>query len=247
MGERKIIVLDDPASVHVRAAEEIVHLAGEAICMHAEFTFCLAGGSTPLATYDLLATRFHLSVDWREVRLFWGDERCVPPDHEASNYGMANRVMLSHLGLNPAQIHRIHGEEPPEKAAQDYEADLRESFSLADGELPRFDLVLLGIGENAHTASLFPGTGAVHEDRRMAVAVETETSERYRVSLTPPVFNNAAHIIFMACGSSKAQAVKSVLEGPRDPDRFPAQVIDPNDGEVLWLLDKAAASMLSER
>jgi 6-phosphogluconolactonase len=247
MDERKIIILDDALAVHVRAAEEIAHIAGEAICMHGNFTICLAGGATPAATYELLATRFRLSVDWKEVEFFWGDERCVPPNHEASNYGMANRLMLVKLALKPAQIHRIRGEEPPEKAAQAYAEDIGEFFSLADGEFPRFELILLGLGENAHTASLFPGSPAIHEARRIAVALQAEAAQPNRVSLTPPVFNNAAHVMFLVCGPAKAPAVKNVLEGPKDPDRFPAQIIAPRDGEVLWLLDKAAASMLSAR
>jgi 6-phosphogluconolactonase len=245
MSEPKILVLDDPQAVHVRAAEEIAHIAGESICTHAEFNLCLSGGSTPLATYELLATRFKLSVDWREVRFFWGDERCVPGDNPLSNFGAANRALLSKLNLRPDQVHLIHGELPPDEAASAYSADLRDSFGLEEGDIPRFDLILLGLGENSHTASLFPGNPALAEKERLAIAVRVDAEPPDRITLTPPVINNAAHVLFMVTGAAKAPAVKNVLEGPRDPNRFPAQIVAPNDGELLWLLDRDAASLLS--
>ncbi len=163
MAEPKLIVLEDARSLYQHAAEEIAHFAGEAICTHAEFTLCLSGGSTPAATYQLLAERFRLSVDWKEVQFYWGDERCVPPDNEASNFAMAERTMLRHLGLQPRQIHRMRGELPPDDAAREYEDELRRSFCIDEGELPRFDLVLLGLGDNVHIASLFPGSPAIGE------------------------------------------------------------------------------------
>lgn len=245
MSEREIIILDDAKALSVRAAEEIVHVSGEAICMHAQFTLCLTGGRTPADTYSLIATRFHLSVDWKEVQFFWGDERCVPPDDEASNFGLANRTMLSKLPLSPAQIHRMRGEDPPTAAAAAYEEDLKRFFSLDGGELPRFDLILLGLGENAHIASLFPGSPLIHEQHRMVAEVEVDAPQRHRITLTPPVLNNAARVMFIVAGEGKAQAVKNVLEGPEDPSRFPAQLINPEEGTVIWLLDKAAASLLS--
>ena len=245
MSGSNIIVTDDAQALYVRGAEEIAHFAGEAICTHGEFTLCLSGGSTPLATYELLATRFHLSVDWKEVQFFWGDERCVQPVDPGSNYGMANRAMLSRLAIRPDQVHRIRGEEPPEQAARAYEDELRTRFGVVEGEFPQFSLVLLGLGENSHTASLFPGSAAIREIERMAVAVEIDAPERHRVSLTAPVFNNAARVMFMAAGENKAQAVWNILEGPRDPEKFPAQLISPTNGELVWLLDKAAARLLS--
>jgi len=245
MSASKIIVLDDAAALYVRSAEEIAHFAGEDICTHAEFTLCLSGGSTPAATYELLATRFHLSVDWKEVKFFWGDERCVPPSDPESNYAMANRTMLSRLALQPNQVHRIRGEEAPEQAARSCEDDLRTAFGLAEGEFPRFGLALMGLGDNSHTASLFPGSPAIHEAERMAVAVAVDAAQRHRISLTAPVFNNAARVLFLVTGEGKAQAVKNVLQGPRDPDQFPAQIIAPTNGELIWLLDKAAARLLS--
>jgi len=245
MAKPQIIVLDDPAALFVRAAEEIVHISGESICTHGQFAICLTGGNTPADVYSLIATRFHLSLDWNAVHLFWGDERCVPPDDPASNYGMANRTMISKVSLEPGQIHRMRGEADPEVAASEYEAELRGFFSLDEGEFPRFDLVLLGLGDNVHIASLFPGIPAIHEDRRLAVAVEVDAPQRRRISLTPPVLTNAGRVMFIVSGRNKAEAVKLALEGPRDVDKYPAQIIDANQGEVMWLLDRAAASLLS--
>jgi 6-phosphogluconolactonase len=247
MSEPKLIVLNDAHELYVRAAEETAHIAGESICTHGEFTLCLSGGSTPAATYDLLATRFHLSVDWKEVQFYWGDERCVPPDHPESNYAMANRTMLSKLALRPDQVHRMRGEDPPPKAATAYEDELRKQFGTGDGEFPRFDLIMLGLGDNRHTASLFPGDPAIHETQRMVVAVEVDAEPSKRLSFTPPVINNALRVMFLVAGQGKAAAVKDVLEGSRDPDNFPAQIVAPHKGEVIWLLDKAAASLLSPR
>src|SRR6267378_6731675 len=153
MSEPNIIVLDDAAALYAHAAEEIAHFAGEAICTHGEFNLCLSGGSTPAAVYELLGTRFHLSVDWNEVQFFWGDERCVPPDDPASNYAMTNRTLLSKLALRPEQVHRIKGELTPPAAASDYENELRRCFKLSGGDFPRFNLALLGLGDNSHTAS----------------------------------------------------------------------------------------------
>jgi 6-phosphogluconolactonase len=248
LSERQLIVLEDAQAVHVRAAEEIAHIAGEAVCNHGQFTLCMAGGTTPAAVYGLLATRFRLSVDWKEVQFFWGDERCVAPDHESSNYGMANRAMLSKLGINPARIHRIQGELEPHKAAEAYQDELRKSFALSDGEIPRFDLILLGLGTNAHIASLFPGDQAIRETKCLAVAVEVDDpTQRHRVSLTAPVLNNAARVMFLVHGVDKASAVYQVIEGPRDVDRYPGQIIAPTDGDLTWIMDKQAASRLSGR
>jgi 6-phosphogluconolactonase len=245
MGKPQVMVLDDYESLSVRAAEEIVHVSGESICTHGQFALCLTGGNTPADVYSLMGTRFHLSVDWNAVHLFWGDERCVPPDDAASNYALAKRTLLSKLSLEPGQIHRIRGEDDPEQAAREYEQELRDFFSLHEDEFPRFDLVLLGLGDNVHIASLFPGIPAIHERERLAVAVEVDAPQRRRITLTPPVLNNAARIMFIVSGQNKAQAVKTALEGPRDPDQYPAQIIDPTHGEVMWLLDRPAASLLS--
>ncbi len=244
MPEPKIVVVNDAADLFIHAAEEIAHVAGEAICTHGEFTFCLSGGSTPASTYELLATRFLGSIDWKEVRFYWGDERCVPPDHSESNYAMANRTMLSKLPVKPEQVFRMRGELPPEEGALDYEKQLKQSFSLSAGEFPRLDLILLGLGDNRHTASLFPGNPAIHEARRSVVAVNVDAEPRNRLSFTPPVINRAERVMFLAAGEKKAEAVRDIIEGPRDPDRLPAQIVAPSDGQLMWFLDRAAASLL---
>lgn len=247
MSERQIIVLETANELFVRAAEEIAHIAGEAICMHGEFTLCLTGGTTPANTYELLASRFQLSIDWKEVQFYWGDERCVPPDDPASNYGMADRTMLSKLNLKPAQIHRIRGEDKPEEGARKYEEELRKNFRLQPGQFPRFDLMLLGLGDNCHILSLFPRIPAIHEQHRIAVPVEVEDKHRRRVTLTAPVANRSARVMFIVSGANKAAAVKRVIEGEDNPDDVPAHLIAPEDGIVMWLLDQPAASQLSRR
>jgi 6-phosphogluconolactonase len=245
MNPSQLIIMDDAQALYVRAAEEITHYAGEAICTHGEFTLCLTGGSTPASTYELLATRFHLSVDWKELRFFWGDERCVPPNDPESNFGMANRTMLSRLGLQPQQIHRMRGEDEPVQAAREYEQELRDFFRLKQpGDFPSFNLVLLGLGENAHIASLFPHHSALYEDKLLAVAVDVEAIPRRRISLTMPVINNAERVVFLVSGEKKAAAVKNVLQGANEPAQYPAQFVNPRSGEVVWLIDKAAASQL---
>jgi 6-phosphogluconolactonase len=245
MSERQIIVLDTADDLFVRAAEEITHIAGEAICMHGEFTLALTGGNTPAKTYELLATRFELSVDWKEVQFYWGDDRCVPPTDPSSNYGMANRTMLGKLKLSPEQIHRIRGEDAPADAAHEYEEGLRKNFKLAEGQFPRFDLMLLGLGDNCHMLSHFPGIPEIHEQHRLVVPVAVEDKIRHRVTMTAPVMNNSARIMFLVSGANKAAAVKRVLEGNDNPDEVPAHLVAPKDGVVIWMMDKPAASQLS--
>ena len=246
MSEPKIVILDDAPALCAHAAEEIAHFAGEAVCTHGEFTICLSGGSTPAATYDMLASKFHFSIDWKEVQFFWGDERCVPPTDAASNYAMTLRTLLSKLTLKPSQVHRIQGEQSPDQAARAYENELRSHFGIGEGELPRFDVMLLGLGDNSHTASLFPGSVAIHESERLAVPVEVDDpTQRHRITVTPRVINNAARVMFLVAGAAKAQAVWNIIKGPRDVEQFPAQVVAPEYGEVIWLLDKAAARLIA--
>jgi 6-phosphogluconolactonase len=248
MSDPKITILDDAQAVYIHAAEEIAHFAGEDICTHAQFTIALSGGSTPAAIYELLGTRFKLSVDWKEVQFFWGDERCVAPENSESNYGMARRTLLSHLELKPEQVHRMRGELSPDEAACSYEEELKSAFSVEDGELPRIDLLMLGLGDNRHTLSLFPGhKRAIEETGRLVVADEVEATPPKRITFTPAVANNAARAMFIATGKGKAEAVRDIIAGPRDPLKFPAQIIQPTDGELIWLLDQAAASLLPNR
>jgi len=244
---REIRVVEDPKAIFRAAAEEFAARAAESIRKNGLFTVCLAGGSTPKGLYSLLAgdPAFRDRVAWEKVHFFFGDERHVPPDHADNNYRMAYEAMLSKLPAPPWNTHRHATEAPADFAAEYYEKILGGFFKLKPGELPRFDLVLLGMGPDGHTASLFPGTAAVHEKTRLCVAPWVEKFKSFRVTLTPHVLNNAAAVMFMAAGADKAGTLKEVLEGPYEPDRLPSQVIRPGDGEFLWLVDRPAARLLT--
>lgn len=228
----------DAAALAAEAAAQIVTLARSAIAATGRFHVALSGGSTPRALYARLVAE---PIDWARVHVFWGDERCVPPDHPDSNYRMAFDVLLSKVPVPVDNVHRLRGEVDPAQAAADYEAELRRDLPAG-----RFDLVLLGLGPDAHTASLFPGTIAVHEQQRWVIGHFVQKLGVNRLTLTPPILNRAAHILFLVAGADKAAAVRSVWREPYDPDRFPAQVIKPIDGEVTWLIDRAAASNLED-
>jgi 6-phosphogluconolactonase len=179
------------------------------------------------------------------MHVFWGDERHVPPDHPDSNYRMANEVLLSQVPIPPANVHRIKSEHPDARqAADDYEQTLQAFFRLAAGQHPRFDLIFLGLGPEGHTASLFPGTQALHETHRLVVSTWVGKFFTDRITLTPPVLNNAAGVVFLVSGEDKALALKAVLEGHDEPEQLPAQLIRPAHGRLLWLVDRAAASLL---
>jgi 6-phosphogluconolactonase len=184
-------------------------------------------------------------VPWNKIQFFFGDERHVPPDNSESNFRMANEAMLGKAPVDPKQVHRIKGEKPnAEEAAAEYDDDLRASFKLTGDQLPRFDLVLLGMGPEGHAASLFPGTKALKEESRLVVSNWVGKFYTDRITFTPPVLNNAARVVFMVHGEEKAPALKAVLEGPYEPEQLPAQIIRPKQGKVLWLVDPSAASML---
>jgi 6-phosphogluconolactonase len=231
------------------AAEQFVRAAHDAISAHGRFTVALSGGSTPKTMYQELATRpFAARVDWSRVHAFWGDERCVPPDHPESNYRVAWKTLLSHVPIPVGNVHRIFGELPPEQAADNYQQRLRDFFYLAEGEFPRFDLILLGVGVNAHVASLFPASPALREKTRQAVAVHiarsTESPSAWRVTLTFPVINAAANITLLVAGATKAKILHDILDGPRAPEQLPAQLLHPVAGQVHWMVEMEAGSML---
>ena len=210
------------------------------------FSVSLAGGSTPRGLYSRLADDPSLSnqLAWDRIHFFWGDERHVPPDHPDSNYRMAFEAMLSKAPVPAENIHRIHSELPDANdAAREYEDELRRFFK---NEMPRFDLILLGMGPDGHTASLFPETEALNERSRWVVANRVEKFNTHRITLTPPVLNNAANVVFLVSGQEKSQTLKSVLEGPFQPDQFPSQLVKPVDGRLLWLVDRPAASLLNQ-
>ena len=245
---REIRILVDGAAIAKRAAQEFVQAAIAAVREKGLFSAALAGGSTPKALYSLLADDAVLrsQVPWDKICLFFGDERHVGPGHPESNFRMVTEAMLAKLPLRAEQVTRIKGEYPDaEEAAREYEQALREYFKLKDGEYPRFDLVLAGMGNEGHTLSLFPGTKALHADGRIAVRNWIGKLYTERITLTALAASNAAQIIFMVTGADKAPALKAVLEGPYEPEQLPAQLIQPQIGKLLWLVDTAAGSMLS--
>ncbi len=246
--EREIRILADGAAIARRAAQEFVQAAASAVREKGSFNIALAGGSTPKALYSLLVNdpTLRSQVPWDKMHLFFGDERHVPPVHPDSNFRMATEAMISKSPMKPEQVTRIKGEYPDAgQAAVEYEKALREYFKLKNGEYPRFDLVLVGMGNEGHTLSLFPGTKALHADGRIAVRNWVGKLYAERITLTAPAASNAARVIFMATGADKAPALKAVLEGPFEPEQLPAQLLQPKNGKLLWLVDTAAGSMLS--
>ena len=229
------------------AAEECVRLALEAVEARGRFSIALAGGSTPKRLYTLLASEqsARSRFPWERTHFFWGDERHVPPDHADSNYRMAFVTMLSKVPVPPPQLHRIEAENPDAgRAALGYEEDLLQYFRLTQGTWPQFDLVLLGLGPDAHTASLFPETEVLDEMTRLAAAVWVPKFQSWRITLTAPLLNHAAHVLFLVSGKDKAEALRAVLQGDFEPRRFPAQLIRPAQGSQQWLVDRDAAALL---
>jgi len=246
--EREIRILSDGAAIAQRAGQEFVQAAASAVREKGVFNVALAGGSTPKALYNLLATDPSLrsQVPWDKIHLYFGDERHVAPEHPDSNFHMAREAMISKVPLKPEQVTRIKGEYPDaEQGAVEYEKALREKFKLKDGEYPRFDLLLAGMGNEGHTLSLFPGTKALHANGRMAVRNWVGKLYTERITLTAPAASSAARILFMVTGADKALALKAVLEGPYEPEQLPAQFLQPKNGSLLWLVDTAAGGMLS--
>jgi 6-phosphogluconolactonase len=215
-----------------------------------EFTVALSGGSTPRKMFEILGNDERLKKQvrlgtWEYLHFFWSDERHVPPDHAESNYRLAYDSMLSPLGIREANIHRIKGEfEDAGEAASQYETEILRDFPVAEGQVPRFNLVFLGMGSDGHTASLFPGTKALQEERRLVVSNWVGKFYADRITMTAPLLNNAACVVFLVSGQDKALPVKAVLEGRYEPQQLPAQLIRPESGKLIWLLDSAAASLL---
>lgn len=245
----RYIVLPTAAALTEDAAERFARAASDAVHSRGEFVVALSGGTTPRSLYARLATPPYASaVPWSEVAVLWGDERCVPPDEAASNYRMARETLLDHVPMPTAHVHRIRGEDDPVAAAGAYEQTLRRVLRTPRGpprEAPgaRIDLVLLGLGEDGHTASLFPGAPppAVPDNERWVIAHRVPVEPPWRITLTPVILNAAAEVLFLVSGGAKAAIVHRVLEGPLRPHELPAQLIAPAGGRVLWLLDAAAA------
>ena len=239
----RVQVFDDAEAVARGAAERFVELGQAAIDARGCFSVGLAGGSTPKRTYELLASEaYREQLNWSKVHIFFGDERCVPPDHSESNYRMANEALISRVSIPSPNVHRINGLGDAVANASLYEDELRTFFNPASW--PRFDLVLLGMGDDGHTASLFPGTKALAEQSAWVVANWVEKFGSFRITLTAPAINHAANIVFLVSGTSKAERLSEVLRGARDPTKLPSQLIQPERGSLEWLVDKAAASQL---
>lgn len=221
------------AALSSAAAERIVVAAEQAIDAHGRFVIALSGGSTPRRTYELLAREPHASrVDWPRVHVVWGDERCVPPSNADSNYRMAREALLDHVPIPTANVHRMRGEEDPAAAAASYEAALRNLFNTPNGPPAsasgkNIDLALLGLGDNGHTASIFPESAAVSEQRRWAMAEYVPAVSMWRITLTAPIINAASEVVFLVAGGDKAEVLQRILEGPRVPRELPAQLIAP--------------------
>lgn len=242
----EIKVFPDPAALCVSAAELIITLAAETIAAQGQFSIALSGGSTPRALFVLLAqAEYTRRIPWPDVHIFWGDERCVPGDHADSNYRMAREALLDHVSIPAENIHRVRGELLPADAAHDYERNLRAFFATeSQPALPRFDLILLGMGDDGHTASLFPHTTALNERDRWVIENRVEKLNAWRITLTAPVINAAANVLFLITGEGKAAVLREVLHGPPQPDLYPSQRIHPTDGRLIWLVDAAAAARL---
>jgi len=238
-----IRILPSGAALAEAAARHVVECAHTAIRERGRFSMALSGGSTPRDLHLRLSIQPLVDqVDWARVHVFFGDERCVPPDDERSNYRMADETLLSKVPIPHEQVHRLRGELPPAEAALDYDGQLREFF---DHEPPSLDLILLGMGDNGHTASLFPGLTALHEQQRWVVAEYVGEVSMWRLTLTPVVLNLAREDLFLVAGAAKAPMLRQVLEGPYAPDERPAQVVRPALGEVFWMVDAAAAGELA--
>jgi 6-phosphogluconolactonase len=244
----KITVYPDNESLVKRATDFIADQATQAIAERGRFTLALSGGNTPKPVYARLATpEYRDRIDWSKVLIFFGDERCVPPDDPQSNYLMVKTALLDHVPLPPENIFRIRGEDPPEKAAADYTDALQKTFGgdQMDGAPPEgFDLNLLGMGDNGHTASLFPGLAAVTETFRWVMALYVEVVGTWRITMTPVVINASRKVAFLVSGGGKADVLQRVLEGPYQPVVLPSQIIKPASGELHWLLDAPAAAKL---
>jgi 6-phosphogluconolactonase len=235
-----ISVFETPDQLAIAAAERFVE---EANRQQERFSVALAGGTTPRRVYELLGSKqFKDRIEWSNVFLFFGDERCVPPAHPDSNYAMVRAALISKVPIPPANVRRIKGEMEPAESALEYEKEVREFFPGV--EWPRFDLVLLGMGEDGHTASLFPGSQALEESSRWVLATRNEDSGQDRITLTLPLFNHAAHVIFIVTGEKKAQRLAKVLRPKVSQEQFPAQLVNPYNGKLEWLVDAAAATGL---
>ncbi len=244
MSAHDIRIFDDPQKLFQGAAEEFASQATAAVRSRGRFTVALSGGSTPRSLYTLLAQNH--SLPWDKVYFFFGDERHVPPDSPESNYRMARESLFSKIPTPDANVFRIPAEnQDASEAAKAYEQTLRQVFNIPTKGFPRFDMVLLGMGPDGHTASLFPESSALQEKARWVVSNWVDKFKTDRITLTLPVLNNAAVAMFLVGGQDKAQPLQEVLEGKKSGELYPAKLIQPVDGQLIWMVDRAAAAQLA--
>jgi 6-phosphogluconolactonase len=236
----EIKVVADAGELSRVGAAEFEHVVRNAVQARDKFTVSLSGGSTPRGLYSRLA-QVSRNLPWDKTYIFWGDERHVPPDDKDSNYRMVRESLLSQAPIPPENVFRMHAENSDAaRVAEEYERTIQEFFGLKPGELPRFDLVLLGLGPDGHTASLFPESAALREHSRLVVANWVEKFGHYRLTFTAPVINNAAEVMFLVSGAEKTAALQSVLYSDASAEEFPAKLIQPRNGRLIWLVDRAA-------
>ena len=242
----EIRTLTTPQELFAAAAEEVIRAATEAVAQRGRFSIALSGGSTPKSLFNLLATNARTVLPWDRMFFFWGDERHVPPTDPDSNYKMAEETMLSKIPVAAGNVFRIAAENPDAAAAaESYEKTLQKFFALQPGQFPRFDLILLGMGPDGHTASLFPGSAGLQETSRLVIANWVDKFKTHRLSFTLPVLNAAACVAFLVSGTDKAPALHAVLESDAPGEQYPAKLVRPTDGKLIWLIDRAAASELT--
>jgi 6-phosphogluconolactonase len=238
--------LTTPQDLFQAAAEELLRIATDAVAKRGRFTIALSGGSTPKNLYTLIAANASATLPWAQMFFFWGDERHVPPEDADSNYRMAKEALLSKVPIAPGNVFPVPAEMQDAAAAADaYEQTVRKFFGLAPGEFPRFDLILLGMGPDGHTASLFPETAALQEKSRLVVANWVEKLKASRITFTLPVLNAARCVAFLVSGEDKAAVLHEVLEGSAPPEKYPSKLVKPTNGKLIWFVDRAAASQLS--
>ena len=242
----EIRTLTTPQELFAAAAEEVIRAATDAVAQRGRFTIALSGGSTPKSLFNLLATNARTVLPWDRMFFFWGDERHVPPTDPDSNYKMAEETMLSKIPVAAGNVFRIAAENPDAAAAaESYEKTLQKFFALQPGGFPRFDLILLGMGPDGHTASLFPGSAGLQEKSRLVIANWVDKFKTHRLTFTLPVLNAAACVAFLVSGTDKAPALHAVLESDAPGEQYPSKLVRPTDGKLIWLIDRAAASQLT--
>lgn len=238
--------LNTPQELFQAAAEEVAGAATEAVKQRGQFTIALSGGSTPRNLYTVIAANAASALPWAKMFFFWGDERHVPPTDSESNYRMAQETLLSKVPIPPANVFRAPTEDPDAEAvAESYEQTLRKFFHAGAGEFPRFDLILLGMGPDGHTASLFPESAALQEKSRLVVANWVEKLKASRITFTLPLLNAARRGAFLVSGTDKAAVLREVLEGKAPGEKYPSKLVRPSDGKLIWFVDRAAASELT--